>query len=377
MERGKLSRKHVNTYSMIFLVLFMITGIGLIWYSYPPFFDFSVFWSASRLALAHHASDAYDVSGLRAAVLASYPYAKWEFGWYYPPTFYLTILPVGLLPFFPAYLVFMLTTLCYFGEVLRRIIPGSGALWCLAASGTGLNIYTGQNGFLTAALAGAALLSLERRPVLAGFLIGLLVIKPHLILLFPVALIAIGAWKTLFTSAAVALVFMALATAVLGVNTLMAWQHSLGYAMKLLEFNPPAWSLTPTVFALLRQLGMPVMAAYMGHTFVALGATVTVWKVWRTSSSQSLRYAALITATLLTSPYLYYYDLTWLALPMAWLTKLAQQGSWLPNERGILIVAWLLPLLMGLIFMIAPIQIQIGPLVLLALLWVILRRVFW
>jgi len=61
---------------------------------------------------------------------------------------------------------------------------------------------------LTAALAGAALLSLERRPILAGVFIGLLAIKPHLALLFPVALIAIGAWRTLLAAAVTGTTFI-------------------------------------------------------------------------------------------------------------------------------------------------------------------------
>jgi hypothetical protein len=42
-----------------------------------------------------------------------------------------------------------------------------------------VNIGHGQNGFLTAALLGSALLSLDRRPWLAGALIGLLAYKPQ------------------------------------------------------------------------------------------------------------------------------------------------------------------------------------------------------
>lgn len=42
-----------------------------------------------------------------------------------------------------------------------------------------INIRHGQNGFLTAALLGGALAVLERRPLLAGILFGLLAYKPR------------------------------------------------------------------------------------------------------------------------------------------------------------------------------------------------------
>jgi len=50
----------------------------------------------------------------------------------------------------------------------------------IAAPAAMVNIYVGQNGFFTAALMIAGLLSLERRPVLAGILFGLRTIKPQL-----------------------------------------------------------------------------------------------------------------------------------------------------------------------------------------------------
>ena len=60
----------------------------------------------------------------------------------------------------------------------------------LAFPATFINLFHGQNGFLNAALLGAALLALDRRPVVAGILFGLLSYKPHLGLLVPLALLA-------------------------------------------------------------------------------------------------------------------------------------------------------------------------------------------
>ena len=42
-----------------------------------------------------------------------------------------------------------------------------------------VNIGHGHNGFLTAALIGSALVVLDRRPVLAGVLFGLIAYKPQ------------------------------------------------------------------------------------------------------------------------------------------------------------------------------------------------------
>lgn len=385
MDQGEhwLNRERFTVYPRVILIMFIIIAFGIICRSNlvnpkgdTLDSDLGVFWTASHLALGGHPLDAYNASKLWKADLSIDEAAvEGRFGWFYPPTFYLIILPLALFPYFVSYLIFMLSTLVGYVAVVRRIIPGRDAMWCLAGfSGIWLNLRLGQNGFLTAALAGAALLSLDRRPILAGVFIGLLSIKPHLALLFPVALIAIRAWCTLFTAAFVAIVFIVVSTTVLGADTLTAWLHSIRFARKLLETEggPGYWVNMPTMFAFLRLLSVPLREAYLGQALVAFGAVVAVWKIWRNRVSWPLRCACLTTATLLVSPYLLVYDLAWLALPIAWLAKLGLEDGWLSGEREMLITIWILPFSLLLIARIT--LIQIGPWVLLALMWVILRR---
>lgn len=383
MDRNEhwLSRGRVRLYSFFMLGTFLMLGIGFVRYSnlvdpkgYSIYTDLFVFWGASHFALTEQALDAYNITAFSNGLRGMLP--NWHalsFGWFYPPTFYLVILPLALLSYFHAYLVFMLVTLGCFIAVFRHIVRGWESLLCLAAfSGLWFNLFRGQNGYLTAALAGAALINLERRPISAGVFIGLLSIKPHLAVLFPFALIAIGAWRTFFTAVIVALAFMSVSTAVLGLGTFAAWLQSIGQARMWTEVGVVPWSAMPTIFSFLRLLGVPVMLAYMGHFFVAASAIVVMWKVWRHSTSWPLRGAALTTATLLVSPYLFDYDLVWLALPIAWLARLGFEGGWLSGEREVLVAVWLLPLLDILVTKVIP--LQIGPWVLLTLLWMILRR---
>ncbi len=56
-----------------------------------------------------------------------------------------------------------------------------------------INIGHGQNGFLTAALLGGALHWLDRKPWLAGILIGMLAYKPQFGVLIPIAFWPAGA----------------------------------------------------------------------------------------------------------------------------------------------------------------------------------------
>lgn len=339
----------------------------------PLGYDFITFWAASHVGLAGHAVDAYDFRLLFKVEKLAVPASNGVFVWYYPPTYFLIILPLALLPYLTAYWVFVLSTLTCYVMVFRRIAHDSTAMWCLAAfSGAWMNLFHGQNAFLTAALAGMALLSLEERPALAGVFIGLLAIKPHLALLFPVALIAIRAWRTFFAAAATTLTFTAISTAVVGMASLKACLGSLSYARIFLQNGFLPWVKMPTVFAFLRLLGVPVMAAYIVHAAVAAGAVLAVWRTWRGCSDWQLRGAALMTATFLISPYLFDYDLAWLAFPIAWLALIGYRNGWLRGEREVLVLSWVLPLIMSPIA--TKTSVQVGPFVLATLLWMIMRR---
>ena len=138
-------------------------------------------------------------------------------------------------------------------SAFRHVVKTREAMWLLAAfPGVLINFVHGQNAFLTAALAAAALLCIERRAVLAGVFIGLLAIKPHLAILFPVVLLAVGAWRTFAVAGVVAAAVVLAGTVVLGGDTLAAFVGSLSSARAALEEGVLPWSKMPTVFACLR-----------------------------------------------------------------------------------------------------------------------------
>ncbi|NDU92097.1 MAG: DUF2029 domain-containing protein [Ferrovum sp.] len=383
-DRDWLDLKRLKLYSRTAALVFLILAIGLLFHSnvvdpkgFSLGFDFSVFWSASQLALLGHPADAYQLPRLHSIIQTIHPEVnEGSYGWFYPPNYFLIIAPLAYFSYYTAYLLFISLTLAAYGFVVKRVYNNHETLWCLAGfSGLWDNLVTGQNGFLTAAIAGTALLILEKRPVLAGMLIGMLSIKPQLALLFPVALIAIQAWKTLLIAILTGIFSMAASTAVLGLPTFEAWLQSAGLAKALLETGGTHfWTRMPTIFSFLHLLGVPVQWAYLAHFSVAAGIAFLVWKIWKRCSEAELRNAALITGSLLISPYVLIYDLTWLALPIAWMARIGVERGWLRLEREILILAWLLPLCMLSLSHLIP--IQMGPWVLLFMLALISRRVF-
>jgi hypothetical protein len=213
----------------------------------------------------------------------------------------------------------------------------------LAFPATFVNLFHGQNGFLNAALLGAGILALERRPVLAGILLGLLSYKPHFGLLVPLALMAGGHWRTIAAAAATALVFAALSLAVFGPEAWQAFVDNAPFLRRIVEDGNLPWFKMPTLFAAVRLAGGPVPLAYAAQGLAALAAASAVWWAWRQTAPLPVKAAILVVAALGATPYAFDYDLTLLGLAVAWLAWDGIQRGFRPGEKLALVAAWLLP----------------------------------
>jgi len=381
MKQHWLGRERILLYSRTVVIGVVAAFAALLWLSpalvdakgRPIGTDFITFWGASRLALDGHPAAAYRPEAIFGAEQAGVPALRVVFAWFYPPTFFLLVLPLALMPYLLAFGVFISATLAAYVAVFRRIATGNAAMWCLAGfSGTWLNIMQGQNAFLTAALAACCLLNLKQRPVLAGICLGALAIKPHLALLFPIALLAAGAWRALAVAAVTALALTGLSVSVLGMPTLVAFLDSLGLARQMLEDGKLPLHKMPSVFAAMRLVGLPTFAAYCAQAVCSCAAACFVWRAWRGNASPALRNALLMTACLLVSPYVYDYDLAWLAFPAAWLALDGIAHGWRRGERELLAMLWILPAALAPL---AKLYLLAAPPVLAAMTWLLWRRI--
>ena len=150
--------------------------------------DFYFFWEAAGHVVGGHAWAAYLPHS--AAVGHLRPLA-------YPPPFLFLIAPLGLLGFGIALASWLIVT-----GTLYLVSTGQPLRLALGSPAAAYNGLFGQAGFLTSAiiLGGANLV--EKRPVLAGLLLGCMVIKPHLAIFVPIALIAAREWRSLGAAAA-------------------------------------------------------------------------------------------------------------------------------------------------------------------------------
>jgi hypothetical protein len=144
----------------------------------------------------------------------------------------------------------------------------SDPLWLLLAlafPAVFVNLGHGHNGFLTAALIGAALAVLDRRPLFAGILFGLLAYKPQFGLLVPLALLAAGHWRTFAAACATVAALVVLTTLAFGPSVWEAFFASLHFTRTVvLEAGETGWHKIQSVFALVRIVGRSDRARLCG-----------------------------------------------------------------------------------------------------------------
>lgn len=306
--------------------------------------DFLTFYAASMLTLQQQAASVFDSSLLLAAEKTIIPSTK-GIPWFYPPTYLLATWPLAQLDYTTSRLIFFGATLLLFLYASHVWLRWTGGLFAvLAFAPVFSNLTFGQNGLLTASLILLGLHNLYSRPWLAGLLMSMLLIKPHLGVLIPIALICGRHGRAFLWTATFSAGWIALSIHLFGPAPWQAFAGKLIAATTNLNEGKLLSSGMISLMINLRQLGISKDLALWLHVVYALPFVWVMARVWRGSGNPLLQGASLGLATLVCSPYLFDYDLTWLALPIGLLAIHASQTGWLRGESLILCIAWLLPL---------------------------------
>lgn len=298
--------------------------------------DFVNVWAAGRLTADGHPALAYDWAVHKSMEVRAVGHAFANYyGWHYPPPFLAVAALLATVTILPATFAWLSLTAAACAVTLRAILADrAGTLLALGFPASLWTVTAGQNGFLTTALIGGTLALIERQPVAAGICLGLLTYKPHFGLLFPVALIAARQWRVLVAASITALAMIAASWLAYGTETWMAFfaatpkmtQAVLGQG--LAEFGR-----MQSVFGLVRAHGGGATLAWAAQASVSLLCVVSIFALWRSRVAFALKAAALATAALLATPYLYIYDLVVLAVPVAYLLRLGLADGFTLTER--------------------------------------------
>ncbi|PKB14570.1 uncharacterized protein DUF2029 [Novosphingobium kunmingense] len=365
-----IDRRRVNGYSAVLLfVSFAAVGFALIEALGPDGSDFLAFWSAGKLVLAGDPAAAYDLAAT-GAIQAGVGRSD-VFAFVNPPPLLLVIWPLGALSFPLAWLVWVAATYALWLWATRPLAPRL-TMPLAAYPGALLAATHAQTGFVTSALQACFARLLDRRPVAAGLCLGALIVKPHLAVLFPFALAADRRWTAFLAAGAGVVLWLALAWALLGTETMLAYRQSWQVSRVLMGEDDAAFFLRQaTVYAQFRAWGLP-SAAVVAQAAAAQAAIALTWRGWAGKAGLSAKLALLFALTPLATPYMFNYDLPFLAVPSLWLVAQSVAAPRGRFERAELLALYLAPALARTFAL--PLQVNLTPLVCAWLAWRVWQR---
>ena len=351
-----LTAERLRGYSLLLLGFYLVASIGWVIASdglidrngKPLGTDFSNVYAAGKLTWEGRPGDAYDPPKQTAAEVAVFNGRDVPFyGWHYPPFFLIVAALLALLPYGFALTVWMIVTLPAYIVAIRAILPQPHTVMVAAAfPAVFVNIGHGQNGFITAALLGGALHWLDKRPALAGVLIGLLAYKPQFGVLIPLVLLVTGRWRTIGAAAATIAVLAGVTVALFGTGIWQAFAGSATFSREVvLEAGGTGWEKIQSLFSAVRMWGGSIEAAYAAQGMLAAALAVSLVWLWRSAAAFELKAAALTLGCLLATPYVLDYDLVALAVAIAFLTRHGLAHGFRKFDISLLALAWIAPLI--------------------------------
>jgi Glycosyltransferase family 87 len=310
--------------------------------------DFSNVYAAGSLTWQGRAAEAYEPTLQHAAEKTIFGDREVPFySWHYPPFFFAVAFLVAAVPYGWGLALWLVASFAAYLAMLRAILPrGETLLIAAAFPAVFINVGHGHNGFLTAALLGGALHLLDRRPWLAGLLIGLLAYKPQFGVLMPIALLAGQRWNTIGAAALTVAALVALSLAMLGGDVWLAFLDSMKFTQTiLLEQGDIGWEKIQSIFSAARNFGADLPTAYAIQGALALLLAASIAWLWHSDAAFELKASALALASLLATPYVLDYDLVVLAVAIAFFARHGLQHGFRNYEISLLAAAWVAPLL--------------------------------
>jgi hypothetical protein len=275
--------------------------------------DFLNFWMYGREAWLAEPSRFYDPliynDMLTAFLGPNYPGQNWS----YPPSIMLIAAPFGRLSYFAALSIWTALGLGIFVWIARQRIGDRQLLLPILLSPAAIFcLMSGQSSFLTTAMLLTIVCCLDRRPLLAGILIGLLTLKPQVGLLFPVLLAASGRWRVFAVAAGTTVVVIGLTAALFGPQVWIDFVLKGIPVQNLVLVDPErvGTPFYPTIFMNVRgadasyAIAMAVQACFSAF---AVGAVFYAYR-FRRNADPRLLSALFFACTICGVPYLLSYD---------------------------------------------------------------------
>lgn len=342
-----LSLTSLILFAPIFVLIYRPIGHGLDVIGYPIGRDFINFWAAPQIAFGEGGAALFDLDRYNELIGrlfgAELPWHMWS----YPPVLALFLWPLSQLPYFVALAVWALGSFAILACIVASATPTDRRWLAIIAltfaPATLFNAVGGQNGFITASLFLGAMLTLDRRPLCAGVMLGLLTFKPHLGLIFPVVLIALGAWRTIAAASVTTLVVYVASLAILGVEFWERYVNFLANTQLSVLYDPAQfWSaMMMSPMAGVMALGGSATLAGVIQIVISTAVVTTTAVSARSCADPILRTLVVASAAPLVSHQVFTYDMVLFA--GAWILVMLNGKYDAREERPIIVLAWLAP----------------------------------
>ena len=366
-ERIRLVAVAILFASGVGFLFLVVTANGLVDTQGRPLgTDFSSFYAAGTYVLDGNPEAPFDLARQYAREQAIFGAATPFYGWLYPPFFLFIAAVLALMPYGAG-------ACGVAGRHARPLSAGDlgdprsrpaafraglappradlrtisfGSSLALAFPAVLINVGHGQNGFLTAASLAARSLMLDRQPLLAGILFGLLAYKPQFGLMIPIVLAASGRWRTFRAAAATVALLVVATTLAFGLEV---WPAFLDFdplhAPRRARTGRPRLVQDAERLRLGAHVGRADPARLRAAGRADCGARRRVAPaVAQRRTSYPLKAAALCLAAILATPFTLDYDMMVLAPAIAFFAADGLTRGFGPWEKTALAALWLMPL---------------------------------
>jgi len=346
--------------------------------------DFLHFYTLGLLAREHRGADLYNIPqqtqllGQRIPEAAQTTYLP-----LYAPQVSLLFGPFAKLSYPMALVAWLLCSsvlygLCVFSvwRTCPHLRPYSQPVLILAlASPAFFNLIAwGQNSAIALACFTAAYLFLRgQREFAAGLALGCLVFKPQLLLVTAIVFCAMLAWRALAGAAITGAAQLLLGWAYYGTAAMRSYVHQITHVEYMLPQLEPRIEQTHCLRTFWQMLIPDPPIANLLYVFCSLLVVWMTLQCWRSMLPLSLRYSALLLATVLVSPHLTVYDLVILAPALLFVADWVKAWGWDSISERFLIALYLVYLLPLLGILARWSRVQLSVVAMTLLLWMICR----
>ena len=283
----------------------------------PAFVDYLTMWTGGRFAESDPGA-LYEFARIDRAQAWLLGARAHDRPFPYPPSSLLIFAPLARLSFWTSAWTWSIGGAALFGAGIGRLAgrrwPAVLALTCVAP-GVVWAALSGQCSFFVGGLAMLAIVGLDRRPTAAGVALApALMLKPTLMLMVPVALLAGGHWRALLAAGLTCAAVLGLSILLYGLGPWIDWLTvAPGYLAHIsVDSRYRTAIIAPTGLAIRLGLnGWPLTTLRIA--FAITGATLAAGVFRMKNASSASRLVALVGGSLLAAPYAMNYETALLA----------------------------------------------------------------